>query len=100
FDYGEKVARIIGSGDDLITVRDGREVKKFQEEKGVAFTEPAYFDIFNFPLLQGDKATVLQHPGQALITERLARKYFGDVSAAMGKTILVNNKLNFAIVGI
>jgi putative ABC transport system permease protein len=100
FDYAEKVARVIGMNDDLITIQDGPAVKKFKEEKGVAYTEPEYFNIFNFPLLQGDKASVLRHPGEALITERLARKYFGDASAAMGKTIRVDNKTDFAIVGI
>jgi len=100
FDFAEKAARVIGSGDDLIAIQDGSAEKKFNEEKGVAYAEPEYFDIFNFPLLQGDKSTALRHPGEALITERLARKYFGEASAAMGKRIRVNNKTNFAIVGI
>lgn len=100
FDYAEKVARIIGYNNNLITVRDGHEVKKFKEEKGIAYTEPAYFDIFNFPLLQGNRETVLRLPGQALVTERLAKKYFGGAGAAMGKTIRIDNKSDFAIVGI
>jgi putative ABC transport system permease protein len=100
FGYAEKTARVIGDKDVLIRFESGGELKKFQEEKGVAYAEPAFFDIFRFPLLRGNKATVLQAPGQALITERLARKYFGDGSNAMGKTIRVSNKTNFAIVGI
>lgn len=100
FDFAEKTARVIGDKDVLISFEDRGELKKFEEEKGVAYTEPAFFDIFRFPLLRGNKATVLQAPGQALITERLARKYFGDAASAMGKTIRVSNKTNFAIVGI
>jgi len=100
FDFAEKTARVIGDKHVLISFEDGGELKKFEEEKGVAYTEPAFFDIFRFPLLRGNKATVLQAPGQALITEKLARKYFGDASSAMGKTIRVSNKTNFAIVGI
>jgi len=100
FDYAEKVARIIGYNNNLITVQSGNEVRKFKEEKGIAYTEPEYFDIFDFPLLRGNKETVLRLPGQALITEHLAKKYFGDAAAAMGKTIRVDNKNDFAVVGI
>lgn len=100
FDYAEEVARIIGYNNNLVTVQDGGQIKKFQEEKGIAYTEPAYFDIFNFPLLRGDKTTMLRAPNEALITERLARKYFGDPAVAMGKTIRIDNKNDFAIVGI
>ena len=100
FDYADRVARVIGYNNCLVTIQVGNAVRKFQEEKGMAYTEPAYFDIFNFPLQQGDKATALQAPGQALITERLARKYFGDVAGAIGKTIRIDNITDFAVVGI
>jgi putative ABC transport system permease protein len=100
YDYAEKVARVVGFGNSLITFQRGSETKKFQEEKGIVFAEPGYFDVFNFPLLQGNKATVLQLPGQALITERLAQKYFGAAEAAVGKTIRVDDKSDFSIVGI
>jgi putative ABC transport system permease protein len=100
FHYAEKTARVIGYNDVLISFESGGELKKFEEKKGVTYTEPAFFDIFRFPLVRGNKATALQAPGQALITERLARKYFGDAASAMGMTIRVSNKTNFAIVGI
>ncbi len=100
FDFAEKSARVISYDDMLISFESGGVLKKFQEEKGVAYAEPGFFDIFHFPLLHGNKATVLQTPGQALITDRLARKYFGDAESAMGKTIRVNNKTSFAVVGI
>lgn len=100
FDYAEMVARTIGYRNNLVTVQNGNETKKFNEEKGIAFTEPAYFDIFHFPLLRGDKANALQLPGQALITERLANKYFGSAATAMGRTIRIDDKSDFTIVGI
>ena len=100
FDYTEKVARVISYSDALISLKSGNEQKKFKEGEGIAYTEPAFFDIMNFPLVQGNKSTVLLLPGQALITQKLAAKYFGDAGAAMGKTIKVNNKTDFSIVGI
>jgi putative ABC transport system permease protein len=100
FDFAEQVARVVSYEDALITVKGGGDQKKFEESDGVAYTEPAYFNIFDFPLLRGNKATALQMPEQALITEKLAKKYFGSADAAMGKTIRVNNKRDFAVTGI
>jgi predicted permease len=100
FDYAEKVARVINYSDNLVSFKRGSELKKFQEQHGVTYAEPAYFDIFHFPLLLGNPATALQLPGQALITEKLAKKYFGDASAAIGQTLRIDNMTNFSIVGI
>lgn len=93
----ERSARIMEE-EGLITVRDKGETKKFMD--GFAYAEPGFFDIFHFPLLHGDKATVLLAPNQALLTEKLAKKYFGSADAAMGKTIRVVNKSDFQVVGI
>jgi putative ABC transport system permease protein len=101
-DYGfaEKVARVIDYRDGLISFKSDNQIKKFIEEQGIAYTEPEFFDIFNFPLLQGDPATVLRRPNQALLTEKIARKYFGDATTAMGKVIRINNKSDFIISGV
>lgn len=49
------------------------------------YNEPLYymvdstvFDVFDFKLIQGDPRTVLDEPGSLVITERAAKKYFGD----------------------
>jgi putative ABC transport system permease protein len=100
YDYAEKVTRVIGFRNNLVAFQSGSETKKFEEEKGIVFAEPNYFDVFHFPLLRGNKAALLQLPGQAVITERLAQKYFGSAEAAMGKMIRIDDKSNFAVVGI
>ncbi|GGA96929.1 ABC transporter permease [Puia dinghuensis] len=100
YDYAEKTARVINYGDALVTFQNAGVTKKFLEQPGISYAEPDYFDIFNFPLVEGDKATVLHAPGEALITEKLAKKYFGDANTAMGKTIRINNGADFHITGI
>src|SRR5579859_3782694 len=97
FDYTEKVARVIDFG-ALVTLQDKGETKKFSER--VAYAEPEYFDIFNFPLTHGDKTTALAAPGQALLSEKMAKKFFGDAAAAIGRTIRVFNQTDFQVVGI
>lgn len=99
FTLGEKTARVINLHRPLITITKGNDVKKFEEEDGVAFAETPYFDILNFPLLKGDIKTVLVAPGEAIITEKIAHKYFGNGNA-VGKVIRLDNKVNFTITGI
>ncbi|MDB5155572.1 MAG: FtsX-like permease family protein [Mucilaginibacter sp.] len=99
FAIGEKTARIISFHNNLITITKGNELKKFNEEDGVAFTEPDYFNILNFPLVKGDKKTALVHPGEAIITQKVAYKYFGNDNP-MGRVIRLDNKVSFTVTGI
>jgi len=97
--FGEKVARIATFENELITIKDGPAIKKFKETEGIAFTEAGYFDIFNYPLVKGNKATVLTEPNTAIITERIAKKYF-DKEDPINKTIRLANKIDFKITGV
>src|SRR5271154_851667 len=51
----EQVAPVYQSHNDqlLIPYADGTTTKIFKEEKGVFFTDPSFFKMFNFPLLAG-----------------------------------------------
>jgi len=95
----EKIAMAATYSGALISLPAEKEVKKFDEDEGVVFAEPAYFDIFNFPLLQGNKSTVLAQPNSAIITSHLAKKYFGSDNV-VGKVIRYRNKTDFKITGV
>ncbi|MEO8403864.1 MAG: ABC transporter permease [Chitinophagaceae bacterium] len=99
YNYTEKISRIATFEDALITIKDNTGDKKFKEGPGIAFTEPEYFDIFNFPLLQGDKKTALTEPNTAIITEKVAKKYFGTTDA-MNRVFKLDNKIDFKVSGI
>lgn len=99
YTFGEKVARICTFDEQLITVKQGNEIKKFKDEEGVAFTEPEFFEIFNYQLLQGDKRTALSEPNTAIITERAAKKYFGDENP-INKTFKLDNRIEFKVTGL
>jgi len=64
--------------DALVTIpqRQG-EAKKYQEERGVVYTESNFFDVFDRPVLMGSVAHVLDRPNEAVISKGLAKKYFG-----------------------
>jgi ABC-type antimicrobial peptide transport system permease subunit len=99
YTFAEKTARAIDYPQVLIAVKNGDEQKKFKEVNGITYAEPAYFDILDFPLVKGNKQNFLTEPNSAAITEKLAKKYFGNENP-MGKTLRVDNKTDFLIKGI
>ncbi len=42
------------------------------------FTEPEFFEVFDFPLLKGNPSTALKEPNSIVITEKEAEKIFGS----------------------
>jgi predicted permease len=76
--------------------------KKFNE-KNIYYADSNFLQIFNYPLLRGNVATVLSSPNSVVLTETIAKKYFGSVDAAMGKTIYIDNDIkgsNLLVAGI
>lgn len=63
------------------------------------FADPGFFEIFNFQLLQGNRATALSNPNTIVITETEAEKIFGSKDA-MGEMIQMDGYGNFMVTGI
>ena len=97
--YGEKVARMFHDSNAVITFERNGEMQMIKEADGFAFTEPEFFDIFNFPLSKGNIKSALTEPNTAILTERLARKYFGEQNA-IGQVITYDNQISFTITGV
>ncbi len=55
-------------------------------ESGFFCTDPAFFDVFSFPLLEGDPRSALARPFTVVLSQSMAQKYFGDTSP-LGETI-------------
>jgi len=98
----EKVAAILGSGNDLITVMDdnGKAGKMFKEGRGFYFAEPQLFDIFDFQWLAGDPKTALTEPNTLVLTREIADKYFGNWQQAIGRSITYENNTVMKVTGI
>lgn len=60
--------------------------KVFNE--GVWFVDPAFLDMFTFPLKEGEKE-VLRDPAAIIISEEMATKYFGEESP-IGKQVTIS----------
>ncbi|MEP6951144.1 MAG: ABC transporter permease [Ginsengibacter sp.] len=83
-----KNATRITSIQKMITVG----TKKF-DEKNIYYADSNFLQIFNYPLLKGNVATVLSSPNSVILTEKTAIKYFGSIDAAIGKTIYIDNDI-------
>ncbi len=76
--------------------------KKFDEKK-IYYADSNFLQMFNYPLLTGNAATVLSSPGNVVITEAIAIKYFGNANDAIGKTIYIDNDIkgaNLSVAGV
>jgi putative ABC transport system permease protein len=58
-----------------------------------------FFDVLGYPLAQGDAATALQKPFSLVLTQALARKYFGQANP-LGQVLMVNDTLPYQITGV
>src|SRR5882762_2872768 len=70
----------------------------FREEK-MQITDSSVFEVFDFKLIKGDPKTSLAGPNKAIISQRAARKYFGDVDP-IGKNISWDGDKKFEVTGI
>jgi len=58
----------------------------FFTEKNILAVDSNFLQLFGFKILEGDPATALMKPGSVVITEDVAKKYFGD-EKAIGKIL-------------
>jgi putative ABC transport system permease protein len=58
-----------------------------------------FLQVFNFTLLKGNPATVLNGAYSIAITERLATRLFGDENP-IGKIVRIDNRDNFTVTGL
>lgn len=68
------------------------------EEQNFLYADKDFFRVFSFELLEGTPDQVLASPGNIVLTEELANKYFGT-RQVVGKTIKMGDKV-FTISGV
>jgi putative ABC transport system permease protein len=73
--------------------------KQFNEDN-CFITDASIIPIFNIQLLAGNRNTALTEAHSVIISEILAKRYFGSVAAAMGKPLWILNKETFTVTGV
>jgi len=71
------IAAFVRVNPNRLTLRKGREA--FQQ--WVTWADDNFFTVFSFPLLSGNAEKVLTDPYSVVLTDELAKKYFGTTDA-------------------
>lgn len=58
-------------------------------ERALAYTDSTFFDVFSFPLIEGDPKTALAQPGSVVLTATAVQRYFDAPADAMGRTLVM-----------
>ncbi len=87
----------------VVGQRDVRKEDQVFQER-LAMVDSTFLDLFSFPLLAGDRATALDDPQAVVLTEPVARAYFGVADqTALGKSITVERgteRYDFTVTGV
>ncbi|GAB4014673.1 ABC transporter permease [Spirosoma migulaei] len=99
---GQEIRKTVAGIDELTILRNGFSGDAHVGETVVPFdaywADNSFFKVFSFPLLKGDPATALKEPYSLVLTEKTAKKLFGDVDP-LGKFVRFDS-LNYTVTGI
>jgi putative ABC transport system permease protein len=96
----ETFARFFNASDEVVRSEENKQAGNYFTEKNVHGVDSNFLQVFNYKLLQGDAATCLVQPDAIVITEQMAKKYFGS-SDAMGRILLFDDdRKPFTITGV
>ncbi|MEM6522951.1 MAG: ABC transporter permease [Bacteroidota bacterium] len=70
-------------------------------EPGIYTADSNFFSVFSFKMLHGNPETALVEPQSLVLSEKLAKKYFGDASSSLDQTLAIgNDKTEYKITGV
>ncbi len=90
----EAAARIRHVGNFTVRYDD----KTFNEER-FFFADSTLFEVFSFAMLEGEARAALTKPHTVVITDEMARKYFGE-ALPLGKSLLMDGREQYAVSGV
>lgn len=90
----EEVSQVWHQREGIVKVNEERYV-----EKGYAYADASFTRTFDLQWLAGDPKTALTAPNSVVITESLAKKYFGNKDP-IGQVIQVDDKAGLKITGL
>jgi predicted permease len=64
------------------------------------YAEPSLFTMFTLPFVQGNAKTAFSQLYSLVITEKTAKKFFGNDKNVIGRTVRVDNKQDYVISGV
>lgn len=99
---GEKIRETIPSIEELTILRRGfggdTQVGESIVPLSGLWADASFFKVFTFPLLQGEPATALKEPYSLVLTEKSAKKLFGQADA-LGQLVSFDT-LTYVVTGV
>lgn len=76
--------------------------KTLDHQKGIAFTDPTFFDVFDSYTWLAGTAAELNKPFTTVLTESRAQIYFGttDMKSVIGKEVVYHDSVSVTVAGI
>jgi putative ABC transport system permease protein len=97
----QEMVRVHPQDISLIMINDSTSER--HQEGNILYVDHGFLEMFDFPLLYGNRATVLSEPYDMVITRPIAQKYFGNTNP-LGKTLIVSGggalSGNYTITGV
>jgi ABC-type antimicrobial peptide transport system permease subunit len=74
----------------------------FKDGNDAILADDAYFQLFDYQWLAGDKQTALSEPAQVVLSQEKAERYFPDKNIAdiVGSTLLYNDSIHVEVTGV
>jgi len=82
----------------MISYTDGAKLTTFNEDN-IWLADPSLLTMFSFPLVEGDSTTALSDGRSIVISNTIAKKYFGNEDP-LGKTLSLNRETSFKVTGV
>jgi putative ABC transport system permease protein len=99
---GRKIQETIPLTEDLTIIRNQFSKDAHIDNKVIPvsghWADASFFRVFTFPLIKGDATTALKEPYSIVLTEKAAKRMFGDQDA-FGKQIIFDST-NYVVTGI
>ena len=89
-----KMTRLLPNGTTPMRYED-----KMFNEQNVYFADENLFDVFKVKVVKGNPAKALTDPFKVMLSETVAKKYFGS-DDPMNKMIRLDNNLNVMVTGV
>ncbi|MFC2158311.1 ABC transporter permease [Acidobacteriota bacterium] len=89
-----EAVRVSWTGERVIRFED-----KVYYENGIMTVDPAFFRIFSFPFESGEKDSVFDGLFSIVVSEDIARKYFGNENP-IGQVLSLDNRFDFTVTGV
>jgi predicted permease len=98
----DEACRVVYFGAGSSELLRNPESGEFFYEKRGYLADSTFFDLFNYPLLEGKSGSALNAPNSIVLSKQLSQKLFGNQSA-LNKTLILGNgeqEQNLVVTGV